>query len=352
LTDFPRAFSALSAKAALVLGEHFEREIREQPDVWRRIAASEKAQTLARAIADCEVVLIGSGSSLFMAQLGALTLRRRGIRAHALAATEAPLDHAAYRGAVTIACSQSGESDDLLDAIDIIAPATLIALTNGPRSTLAKRATLTVDVGAGSEIAIPASKSVTATAAILLWSAGILAERHARNAESLEKAADDVRAWLDSAGVTSVREAAKKIAGQKSVIIVGTGYGLPIAYEAALKMKEASYVHAEGLSAGEFRHGSAAILDESCALLGIVDDVSRRVVERPIRAAVDAGSVAYSVGGAVEGVNLLGPVTDEAFNTLAWLVTAQMIALETGRARGIDSDAPRGQSKILGTAAP
>jgi glutamine---fructose-6-phosphate transaminase (isomerizing) len=335
-----------------VLGKHFECEIREQPRVWRSIAESDKAQRLARAIADCEVVLLGSGSSLFMANLGALTLRRRGIRAHALAATEAPLDNAAYRGAVAIACSQSGESDDLLEAIDVLAPPTLIALTNSPQSTLAERATLTIDVGAGTEIAIPASKSVTATAAILLWCAGILAGRHARSAQSLRKTADDVEAWLESDAATHVRVAAKEISRQRSVIIVGTGYGLPIAYEAALKMKEASYVHAEGFSAGEFRHGSAAILDESCALLGIVDDVSRRVVEGPIRAALDAGSEAYSIGGTVEGVNLLGPVVDEAFNTLAWLVTAQTIALETGRARGIDSDAPRGQSKVLGAAAP
>lgn len=335
-----------------MLGKHFEREIREQPDVWRHIAESEKARTLARAIADCDVVLLGSGSSLFMAGLGALSLRRRGIRAHALAATEAPLDHAAYRGAVAIACSQSGESDDLLEAIEILSPARLIALTNSPQSTLAKRATLTIDVGAGTEIAIPASKSVTATAAILLWAAGILAGRHARGAQSLKKTADDVGAWLESRDLDCVRDAAHTIAHQRSVIVVGTGYGLPIAYEAALKMKEASYVHAEGFSAGEFRHGSAAILDESCALLGIVDDVSRRVVERPIRAALEAKSAAYSIGGEVNGVSLLGPVVEEAFNTLAWLVTVQMIALETGRARGIDSDAPRGQSKVIGAAAP
>lgn len=342
----------MTAKAALVLGRHFEREIREQPDVWRGIAQTAKAQTLASAIADRDVVLLGSGSSLFMAQLGALTLRRRGIRAHALAATEAPLDHAAYRGAAAIACSQSGESDDLLEAIEILEPATLIALTNSPKSTLAQRATLTIDVGAGTEIAIPASKSVTATAAILLWAAGILAGRHARSAQSLEKTAQDVSQWLDSDGVKHVREAARGIACQRSAIIVGTGYGLPIAYEAALKMKEASYVHAEGFSAGEFRHGSAAILDGSCALLGIVDDVSRRVVEQPIRAAIAAGSTVYSIGGELDEVTLLGPVVDEAFNTLAWLVTAQMIALETGRARDVDSDAPRGQSKVLGTAAP
>jgi glucosamine--fructose-6-phosphate aminotransferase (isomerizing) len=333
-------------------GEHFEREIREQPEVWRGIASSDKAPCLAEAIRGRDVVLLGSGSSLFMAQLGALALRRRGIRAHALAATEAPLDHAAYARAVVVACSQSGESEDLLEALDILKPELLIALTNTAHSTLSERATIVIDVGAGTEVAVPASKSVTATAAILVWAAGLLGARHVRNAQTLIETADRVGAWLEGAAFASVREAAGKIARQRSVIIVGTGYGLPVAYEAALKMKEASYVHAEGFSAGEFRHGSAAILDASCALVGIVDDVSLRVVERPIRDALQAGSQCYTVGGELRGVPLLGPVVGEAFNTLAWLVAAQAVALEAGRARGIDSDAPRGQSKILGTAAP
>jgi glucosamine--fructose-6-phosphate aminotransferase (isomerizing) len=350
--SFSRAFSTEARKRSAVLGEHFEAEIREQPDVWRRIAESGKAAALAGAIRDRDVVLLGSGSSLFMAQLGALALRRRGIQAHALAATEAPLDHAAYRDAVVIACSQSGESEDLLEALDVLQPSLIVALTNSGESTLAKRASFTVDVGAGTERAVPASKSVTSTAAILLWAAEILVPKGSRTARSLHETGNRVAQWLESGEIETVGRVAERIAKQRSIIIVGTGYGLPIAYEAALKMKEASYLHAEGFSAGEFRHGSAAILDASCALVGIVDDVSCRVVARPIRDAGKTGSRCYTIGGNIDDVPLLGPVVDIPFNTLAWLVTAQMIALEAGRARGIDSDAPRGQSKVLGEAAP
>ena len=156
-----------------MLGANFEREIREQPDVWRGIANSDKAERLARAISDRDVVLIGSGSSLFVSQVGALALRRRGIRAHALAATEAPLDNVAYRHAVIIACSQSGRSTDLLDALDVLQPNQLIALTNTPDSPLGNRANVCIDVGSGPEVAVPASKSVSATAAILLWAASL-----------------------------------------------------------------------------------------------------------------------------------------------------------------------------------
>lgn len=330
-----------------MLGAHFEREIREQPDVWRSIARSDKAETLARAIKDRDVVLLGSGSSLFMAQLGALALRRRGIRAHALAATEAPLDNVAYRNAVVIACSQSGRSTDLLDALDILSPTELIALTNTADSILGRRANLTIDLGAGPEIAVPASKSVTSTAAILLWAAGLMSGSHSRSAQTLIETAEDVRGWLEGRDVETVHDAAQRIARRRSVVIVAAGYGVPVANECALKLKEASYIHAEGFSAGEFRHGSAAMLDPSCAIIGIVDEVSRNVVNRPLVEALQAESLRYTIGGRIGDIPLLGPVVGEAFNTLAWLVAAQVLALHVGRARYVESDAPRGLAKTM-----
>ncbi len=330
-----------------MLGVNFEREIREQPDVWRRIAESDKAQTLARAIRGRDVVLLGSGSSLFMAQLGALALRRRGLRAHALAASEAPLDNAAYRDAIVIACSQSGRSADILEAVELLRPKELIALTNTADSPLGARAQAVIDVGAGTELAVPASKSVTATAAILLWAAGLIADSHSRNAATLIETAEDVRGWLDGDGVEAIADAAQRIGRRRSVVVVAAGYGVPVAEECALKLKEASYIHAEGFSAGEFRHGSAAMLDATCAIIGIVDDHSREIVNRPMREALQAESLRYVFGGRLGDIPVLGPVVGIAFNTLAWLVAAQMLALQSGRARYVESDAPRGLTKTM-----
>lgn len=330
-----------------MLGVNFEREIREQPDVWRGIAESDKAQTLARAIRGRDVVLLGSGSSLFMAQLGALALRRRGLRAHALAASEAPLDNAAYRDAIVIACSQSGRSADILEAVELLRPKELIALTNTADSPLSARAQAVIDVGAGPELAVPASKSVTATAAILLWAAGLIADSHSRNAATLIETAEDVRGWLEGDGVEAIADAAQRIGRRRSVVVVAAGYGVPVAEECALKLKEASYIHAEGFSAGEFRHGSAAMLDATCAIIGIIDDHSREIVNRPMREALQAESLRYVFGGRLGDIPVLGPVVGIAFNTLAWLVAAQMLALHTGRARYVESDAPRGLTKTM-----
>lgn len=330
-----------------MLGEHFEREIREQPDVWRRIADSEKAAVLAHAIGGRQVCFVGSGSSLFVAQLGALALRRRGIQAGALAASEARFDSGAYGNAVVVALSQSGKSTDLLDALDNLAPRSLIAITNDAASPLAERASLVIPLDAGPEVAVPASKSVTGTAAILLWAAALIAGKKNRTASSLAETAEDVRGWLVGDGWHDVELAAQRIARRRSVVIVGAGYSVPVAYEVALKVKEASYVHAEGFSAGEFRHGSSAMLDASCAILGILDETSRDTVNRPLVEAGHAEALQYVIGARLGNIPLLGPVTGDAFNTLGWLVAGQVLALCLGRAKYVESDAPRGLSKFL-----
>jgi glucosamine--fructose-6-phosphate aminotransferase (isomerizing) len=328
------------------LGRQFEAEIREQPALWIRLAASDAALRLANAV-DGDVVLVGSGSSLFVAQLGALALRRRRINAQALAATEARLDRNAYRNRTVVAISQSGRSSDVLQAIDELAPARLVALTNTADSPLGARADVTIDIGAGAERAVPASKSVSASAALLLWAASLLARDGHRDAAALERTACDVGAWLD-AGTGALGRAAERIARRNSVVVLGSDYGLPIASEVALKFKEACYLHAEGFAAGEFRHGSVAMVDGSSAVIGIVDDDALAIVARPLREVEASGALRYTIGGPhVEGIERLGPSVEVPFNSLAWLVTAQMLALFVGRARGIESDAPRGLTKAL-----
>jgi glutamine---fructose-6-phosphate transaminase (isomerizing) len=328
------------------LGRAFEREIREQPDVWERIAGSQKAKTLASCIAG-EVILVGSGSSLFAGELGALALRRRLVQAHALAASEARLDHRAYEERTVIALSQSGRSTDLLEALDVLRPRRLVALTNQPDSPLAERADVAIDVGAGTELAVPASKSVSATVAILLWAASLLDADPRRGKDSLIETARVVRSWLDGQDVQDVVRAADEIAKCASVVFLGSDYGLPIAHEAALKLKETAYIHAEGFSAGEFRHGSIAMVDASTAVIGIADEDALAAVARPLREIARSKALRYTMGLSVDEVPRLGPLVDVTFNTLGWLVSSQLIALHAARARGIDADTPRGLTKAL-----
>lgn len=292
-------------------------------------------------------MLVGSGSSLFAAQLGALALRRRAIHADAVAATEARSDNAAYRERTLIAVSQSGRSRDVLDAINALAPRKLIVLTNTPRSPLAERADVTIDIGAGDERAIPATKSVTATVAVLLTAATIVAGEHSRTPGALVEAARIVREWLHEENLHGAA-IASAIAQCRDVMILGTDYGVPVAREAALKFKEATYMHAEGFEAGEFRHGSAAMVDASSVVIGIVDRDGEEIVAKPLREAEKTNALRIVVGTEpVDDLERFGPVVADPYNTLGWLVAVQLLALHVARARAIDSDTPRGLTKAI-----
>jgi glutamine---fructose-6-phosphate transaminase (isomerizing) len=335
-----------TATVSAELGRYFESEIREQPEVWERLAHSDAASVLAAAL-DGDTLLIGSGSSLFASQLGAIALRRRGIVANAVAATEAQGDHLAYEGRVVVAVSQSGRSSDVLSALDALRPRCVVALTNTADSPLGARADVTIDVGAGLERAIPATKSVSSTIAILLGAATLLGGENTRSAAVLLETAQSIRAWLADS-VRTLVEPAAEIARRRDVIVLGTDYGAPIAREAALKFKEATYLHAEGFEAGEFRHGSAAMVDASAAAIGILDRDGSPIVGRALRELESTGALRFAVGTAtVEGVPRLGPMVEDPYNTLAWLVTVQMLALYVARNRGIDSDSPRGLTKAV-----
>ncbi len=337
-----------ATRAAVELGRSFEREIREQPDVWERVACTDAPARLAEAIDD-DVIFVGSGSSLFAGQLGAIALRRRGITAQALAASEARGDNRAYHERIVVAVSQSGRSTDVLNALDALQPSRIIALTNTVDSPLGARADVIVDVGAGREVAIPATKSVSATIAILLSAATLLGGEPSRDAQTLVDTAHTIRAWLDDPAATkTVKLAAEVIARQRDVMVLGTDYGAPIAREAALKFKEATYLHAEGFEAGEFRHGSAAMVDATSVIIGLIDDDALRVIAPPLREIASAGAVRFAIGTTtIDGIDRLGPLVSDPFNTLAWLVTVQLLALYTARARGIDSDAPRRLTKAV-----
>ncbi|MBV8149620.1 MAG: SIS domain-containing protein [Candidatus Eremiobacteraeota bacterium] len=294
-----------------------------------------------------DLLLIGSGSSLFAAQLGAAALRRRGIDANAVAATEAPGDHLAYEGRTVVAISQSGRSTDVLRALEALRPRRILALTNTADSPLGALADVTIDVGAGPERAIPATKSVSSTIAILLAAATLLGGAATRSAAVLVATARTIRLWLEDSAATLL-EPARLIAARTNVVILGTDYGAPIAREAALKFKEATYLHAEGFEAGEFRHGSAAMVDGSTAAIGIVDRDGSPIVGRAMHDLQATGALRLAIGtAAAQGIARLGPIVEDPYNTLAWLVTVQMLALYVARRRGIDSDAPRGLTKAV-----
>jgi glucosamine--fructose-6-phosphate aminotransferase (isomerizing) len=184
-------------------------------------------------------------------------------------------------------------------------------------------------------------------AALVLWSAARLSDGDARTAEELAQTAAGLRAWLEGAAQAQTGALAELLEPAHGIVVVGAGFGVPIAFEIALKIKEASYRHAEGFGAGEFRHGSTAILDARRGVIGILDPFAREPVEAVLELARTDGAIAMTLGDGFAGMPGFGPPAAGRFAPLAWIAGGQVLGLALARQAGIDSDAPRGLRKFL-----
>jgi len=167
------------------------------------------------------------------------------------------------------------------------------------------------------------------------------------DAAALVHAADAIALWLGNEAA-DMTDYSRQVAMRPSIAILGSGYGVPVARELALKFKEASYLHAEAFAAGEFRHGSMAMLDPSYSVFAITDNASREAIAPHLEAARELQALCLTIGADVDGVQRIDRiVAPKPFELLGWLTAGQMLALAVGRVRFVDSDAPRGLSKYV-----
>jgi glucosamine--fructose-6-phosphate aminotransferase (isomerizing) len=211
-------------------------------------------------------------------------------------------------------------------------------------------ADLRVYLGAGPEQCVLATKSYTAKVAALVLSAYALAGDYARGAEVVARAAAALRALLADEATGAMRAIAGEIAPADHLFVIGRGAAYPTALEAALKIKEASYIHAEGFAGGELKHGVIALVGDGapCLVFAPHDDT---------RADILSGAAELkSRGGWLIGV---GSEPDPVFD--AFILTpdagpgapivaalpAQMLAYYAALARGVDPDRPRNLAKSV-----
>ncbi len=346
-------------------GQGMAADIAEQPAGYARLLESGNATAIAEVAARVaqrrprHVVFVGRGTSDHAALYAAyLTEIRLGIPVASASPSAITLFGARpdLSDALVIGVSQSGGSPDLTAVLDVAraSGALTLAVTNNPSSPLATSAELSIDVAAGHERAVAATKTYTAELlALLLLVEGVRAgdgvlpaeERAAIGAlpELAEKAlADD--------GVT---ELARRYRFAARMVTTGRGYAYPTARETALKLMETSYLPSLAFSGADLLHGPLAMTDPDVPVLAVVGsgpggesmkDVVTRLAER--RADV------VTIGSAdVEGAagRLAVPSVDERYAPLLDILPLQKLALALALARGEDPDAPRGLKKVTET---
>ncbi len=344
---------------------HMGREIAEQPAALRAtidslLPRAGEVTSLARQTR--QVLFIARGTSDNAAVYGSYLIQAFGGRLTTLAQ---PSIATTYRsrldlsGVLAVALSQSGQTEEIVETLTWARDggARTLAITNGAGSALAEAADVAFLTEAGGERAVPATKTFTTQlAALAVLAIGLGAELDPRELQTVPA---EVQTILDkSADLSADLDAmVAELAGVQGVVVSGRGLAYSAALELALKLKEACYLHAMGLSYADLLHGPIAVVDartpaiilaaESGPTLAGSVDLARRVA--------GAGARAYGIGGGDRLASacvraLPGPRLPEWLAPIGLIVPGQLLTEALSRRLGIDPDSPRGLSKITQTA--
>ena len=337
--------------------DFFTKEVSEQPETLRRIVAHARSEieALAKATGEAErVILVGCGTAANAALAG--TYLFSDVCGRDL--TAIPASEFRYRAhhldarSLVVALSQSGETIDVLEAAahGRAHGARLAAVVNSESSTLDRLVDTRVLLRAGVEQCVLATKSYTAKLATLLLTACSVAGRWDDGAAAVLAAADAIERNLRDGMRDQIKAIAERFAGAAHLFVIGRGVHFPSALEAALKIKEVSYIHAEAFAGGELKHGVIALVTDGTPCLVFAPDDATRVD------IISGATELRSRGAVIIGVgNRSDPVFDEFIpiaeagcaSPIVEALPGQLLGYFAALARGNDPDRPRNLAKSV-----
>lgn len=356
----PRRVPSVHIAADVERGDYptfMAKEMAEQPGTLRRLVAegTDEIAALAAAARDAErIVLVGCGTAAHAALAGSYWLSEIAARE----ATVIPASEFRYRTGfvnaetLVIALSQSGETIDVLEAMTTARKrgARLAAIVNTANSSLDRLVETRVLLRSGVEQCVLATKSYTAMLAALLMTTCDLDANPSDGVNAVLLAAGAIEAMLDDGIPDLANGIGEKIALANHLFAVGRGIHYPSALEAALKIKEVSYVHAEGFAAGELKHGVIALIEPGRpCLVFAADDETRTDVLSGAAELKSRGGYIIGVGSTNDAIfDDFIPVPDVGLgNVIAEALPGQLLGYFAALARGNDPDRPRNLAKSV-----
>ncbi|HSG57757.1 MAG TPA: glutamine--fructose-6-phosphate transaminase (isomerizing) [Paracoccaceae bacterium] len=265
---------------------------------------------------------------------------------------------------VALFVSQSGETADTLGALRYCEgkAARILSVVNVAESSIARESDLALPIMAGAEIGVASTKAFTCQLTVLLLLA--LEAAHQRGRISREDLSDHLSALralpvalnaaLDLSG--PIKGAARKLSEATDVLFLGRGLMYPLALEAALKLKEISYIHAEAYASGELKHGPIALIDKTMPVVVMAprDALFDKTVSNMQEVMARGGKVMLitDAEGAAEASEqtwevIVMPRVDAVLTPILYALPAQLLAYHTAVAKGTDVDQPRNLAKSV-----
>jgi glucosamine--fructose-6-phosphate aminotransferase (isomerizing) len=335
-------------------GTQMQSEMAEQPGVLASlIARRDEIAARVRPLAEeppVGVILLARGSSDNAAIYGRYVLELALGRPVALAAPSLYTLYGAStdcRGWLAVALSQSGRTPEIVDVFSrlLAGGARGIAITNEADSPLAAEGDALIELGAGAEKAVPATKTFSAQLAAFSLLGEALGPVPWAAAE-LDAVPGHVESVLSDESPARMAAAAVDADG---LIAVGRGFLMSVALEAALKLKETALLLAEGLSSADFRHGPIAVMEHAFPVLALSAEGAAAADMAELEDALRARGGPLLRLAPDPRAELPIPRTPEALAPIVAVARAQQLAREVALARGHDPDAPPGLSKVTPT---
>jgi glucosamine--fructose-6-phosphate aminotransferase (isomerizing) len=378
VTRVPRQIEWDAAAATRGGFRHYLRkEINDQPQAWidtmagRAVAGSSSVHFESDLLpaggpaAIGRIVMVGAGASWITSQIGKFMIEE-------LAGIPVEVDYASefrYRRppiddrTMIIAVSQSGETADTLAAMEEgrARGAHLLAITNTVDSSIARKANAQLYTRCGPETSVTTTKCFLTQLEAYYLFAIQLAARMGRlsdpEVEKLLQPAFAIPAALKEifAIEPSIQQIARKFASATDFLFLGRGINYPVALEGALKLKEISYIHAEGYSAGEMKHGPIALIDEKMPVVVIIpnDDLFEKSMSNLKEVESRNGRIIAVTNHATDELRRVAaeiievPETNRMLTPVLMTVPLQLLAYHIAAERGTDVDQPRNLAKSV-----
>ncbi|MDB5416699.1 MAG: glucosamine--fructose-6-phosphate aminotransferase [Phenylobacterium sp.] len=372
-----RPIRTVAASAALVEKgnyRHFmEKEIHDQPDACQHTLSAYIDPTTGHVHAPGgldfakfeRVQIVACGTASYAGQIARYLFERlAGLPCDVEVASEFRYRQPAVTPrTLAIAVSQSGETADTLAALRWCKAQglTTAAVVNVHESTMAREADVLLPTHAGPEIGVASTKAFTSQVAAL--TALAVAAAAARGRIDKDQEAHFTRLLLEAPRLIAeatqledeIRALAPELAKARDVLYLGRGAMFPLALEGALKLKEISYIHAEGYAAGELKHGPIALIDETTPVIVIApsDPLFEKTLSNMSEVAARGGKVilitdAAGARAAPQGVRVIvGPTCDPILAPLVYAPPIQLLAYYVAVQKGADVDQPRNLAKSV-----
>lgn len=338
--------------------EHFMlKEIYDQPKVIRNIAKNhmEQIEYLAKAVDGAKgTFFIGAGTA-YNACLAGSYLFSKVAKMHintAFASEFNYLEDFLTKESLIIALSQSGETIDVVEPLNRAKEkgSKIVALTNALGSTIYRLSDYKFLLEAGPEKAVASTKAYIAKLAILLMLTLAMVNKASYGKKLLLEAADEIERILETENIKKIKDIAKKIGKAEHIYTIGRGISYPTSLEAALKIKEVSYVHTEGLAGGELKHGPIALITKNtpCIVFAPKDETYEAVISNAMEIKARGGFIVGISSEEPEVFDELIKLSDiKEANVISQIVPAQMLGYFIATAKGYDPDKPRNLAKSV-----